>query len=183
MLRAARIGMLTKDSLRFSTILGSTAIRRSHSNTSSTQASVGCDTPRTWCRLKDNPFAGVKRPTQPKARDRLASDAKTAVILNPLGYDPDTAPITSTARVSATMVFAIETGMRANEILRLRWSDIVGAVTTVRDGKTAAVRGASRFPRAPLPYWADCRATMHAPASTCHAPPGDHATGEETADP
>ena len=93
---------------------------------------------KEWLWLKDNPFAGVKRPAQPKARDRLASDAEIAAILNALGYDPDAAPITSTARVGAAMVFAIETGMRASEILRLRWSDIVGAVAIVRDGKTAA---------------------------------------------
>ena len=103
---------------------------------------------KEWLWLKDNPFSGVKRPAQPKARDRLAGDAEIAAILNALGYDPDAAPTTSTARVGAAMTFAIETGMRASEILRLRWSDIVGAVATVRDGKTAAA--ARRVPLSSL---------------------------------
>nr|WP_288119638.1 site-specific integrase [Thiomonas sp.] len=93
---------------------------------------------KEWLWLKDNPFSGVKRPAQPKARDRLASDAEIASILNALGYDADAPPRTATARVGAAVIFAIETGMRASEILRLRWSDIAGSVATVRDGKTLA---------------------------------------------
>jgi integrase len=93
---------------------------------------------KEWLWLKENPFSGVKRPAQPKPRDRLASDDEIAAILHALGYGPESPVQTATARVGAAVVFAIETAMRAGEILRLRWSDISGSVASVRDGKTAA---------------------------------------------
>jgi integrase len=93
---------------------------------------------KEWLWLKENPFSGVKRPAQPKPRDRLASDDEVAAILHALGYGPESPVQTATARVGAAVVFAIETAMRAGEILRLHWDDISGSVAIVRDGKTAA---------------------------------------------
>jgi integrase len=68
----------------------------------------------------------------------LASDDEVAAILHALGYGPESPVQTATARVGAAVVFAIETAMRAGEILRLHWDDISGSVAIVRDGKTAA---------------------------------------------
>jgi len=79
---------------------------------------------REWGWLHENPFAGVKRPQAPRARDRLISDDELDRLLYALGYDYEKPPTTISARVGAALLFAIETAMRAGEICGLRWCDV-----------------------------------------------------------
>lgn len=77
-----------------------------------------------WGWLKDNPIKGVKRPAQPLPRDRLISDDELERLLYALGYDFEKPPTTISARVGASLLFAIETAMRAGEICGLCWDDV-----------------------------------------------------------
>lgn len=79
---------------------------------------------KEWRWLPENPLADVRRPAPPKSRDRRISDDEIERLLFALGYDYDTPPATATARTGAAMLFALETGMRAGEIVGLTWDRV-----------------------------------------------------------
>lgn len=100
-----------------------------------------------WRWLHENPMKTVKRPPPPEARDRRISEDEIERLLFALGYDYDKTPMTQTARVGAAFLFAIETGMRAGEIVALRRGEVFKdsryLTITGREigaGKTAAAR-------------------------------------------
>lgn len=97
---------------------------------------------REWKWLKDNPMREVKRPTEPEARDRLATDDEIERLLFALGYDHGAAPVTVTARAGAAMLFAIETAMRAGEIAGLTWANVKleQRYCKIEGGKTSAAK-------------------------------------------
>ncbi len=122
---------------------------------------------KEWLWLKENPFSGVKRPPQPKARDRLASDDEIAAILHALGYDPESPVVTATARVGAAVVLAIETACA-----RARYCGCDGATPADRWRLSATARQRPRPDvfHCRLGRWPSCRnchATTPSPASTC----------------
>jgi len=79
---------------------------------------------REWKWLSDNPMTGVRRPPPPQARDRRISQDEIDRLLFALGYEHERRPETITARVGAAMLFAIETAMRAGEIVALTWDRV-----------------------------------------------------------
>lgn len=79
---------------------------------------------KEWRWLPENPLAGVRRPAPPRARDRRLSDDEIERLLFALGYDYDAPPATATARTGAAMLFAVETAMRAGEIVGLTWDRV-----------------------------------------------------------
>lgn len=100
-----------------------------------------------WRWLPENPMKTVKRPPPAEARDRRISADEIERLLFALGYAADTVPATQTARVGAAFLFAIETGLRAGEIVALRrcevFADARYLTITGREigaGKTAAAR-------------------------------------------
>lgn len=93
---------------------------------------------REWGWLTVNPFSKVKRPTEAPPRDRTFSDNEIDLICHTLGYSHEKNPQNKTETVGAALMFAIETGMRAGEIVALKWSDVDKTVATVRLGKTNA---------------------------------------------
>lgn len=102
---------------------------------------------KEWRWIPANPMQEVKRPAPPPSRDRLFTQDEIDRLIVVMGYRPDELPKTSTARVCAAMLFAIETAMRAGEIVALTWADIAETVATVKVGKTAAA--ARRVPLTP----------------------------------
>lgn len=76
-----------------------------------------------WGWLRVNPARGVKRPESPPSRRRRISQDEVDRVTLSLGL---TGLETSTAaqRTGLAFLFAIETAMRAGEILGLKWSDI-----------------------------------------------------------
>ena len=97
--------------------------------------------------LSQHPMKGVTRPEKPDARDRRITPEEIEMILHVTRYDRGTPPCTTTARVGAAFIFAIETAMRAGEICALRWCEVdfkdrVCTVSgTIRGGrKTKAAR-------------------------------------------
>ena len=86
--------------------------------------------------LKISPTYKVKRPRQPKARDRRISDADIDALLEATGYERGTPPLTPRHRVAWCFLFAIETAMRAGEIVGMHWSDIDGHSIHIAKTKT-----------------------------------------------
>lgn len=79
-----------------------------------------------WHWLKHNPFKDVSRPAGNPARDRRPETDELKRLFYALNCDPQVTPVTKTARVGFAFLFAIETAMRAGEIVGLKWSDIKG---------------------------------------------------------
>lgn len=77
---------------------------------------------RKW--LKVNPCHGSIRPEAVPPRDRpLLTEEERNLITAAAGMREDVKLVTKTARVGACFLFALETGMRSGEILRLRPAD------------------------------------------------------------
>ena len=74
---------------------------------------------REWRWLNENPMKLVRRPPQPQPRDRRISEQEIERILLALGYCRDDLLKTQTSRVGAAFLLAIETAMRAGEIVKL----------------------------------------------------------------
>ena len=77
-----------------------------------------------WEVLRENPMRTVKRPPPGEARDRRISDDEIERLLFSLGYEHDKTPATASPRVGAALLFAIETAIRAGEIVKMRWQDV-----------------------------------------------------------
>ena len=97
---------------------------------------------REWRWLDASPMTGVRRPANARARDRRIADDELSRLLHCLGYARDAAPATQTARVGAAVLLAIETALRAGELARLGWADVLAERRYCRVGwgKSAAAR-------------------------------------------
>ena len=103
---------------------------------------------REWRWLAKHPMREVRRPTEPPPRDRILVDSEIDLLLHVLGYAPDQTPMTISARLGAAMLFAIETAMRAGEIVRLQWRDVEGPVACTSGKTLAATRRVPLSPEA-----------------------------------
>lgn len=77
-----------------------------------------------WNWLQEHPLQKVRRPAPSKPRDRRITGNEIERILSACGYSYDSPPDTAQARVGAAFLFAIETAMRAGEIVRLAWENV-----------------------------------------------------------
>ena len=95
---------------------------------------------KKWRWLADNPLKHVRRPAVPPSRDRLISNDELERLVFASGYDDHLFPETVSAKVGAALLFAIETALRAGEIVKLCWQDveIEKRYLRVRDSKTTA---------------------------------------------
>ncbi len=77
---------------------------------------------REWKWLAHNPLKDVRRPPEPQPRDTLISKGQQEAILEALGFDGRRV-LTKQHRVAVAFLLALETAMRAGEIVGLRWTD------------------------------------------------------------
>lgn len=75
---------------------------------------------REWGWIKTNPMADVRKPSKPPPRDRRVSLEEIDKLLAVSGADLSKV----TARAIHAFRFAVETGMRAGEIVGLEWSRV-----------------------------------------------------------
>lgn len=79
---------------------------------------------REWQWLDDNPMRDVRRPRNPPPRRRRISQREIERLCMALGYTWPEAPTTLSHQVALMFLLAIETAMRAGEILSLNKSTI-----------------------------------------------------------
>lgn len=115
---------------------------------------------REWGWLTDNPMRDVRRPaSRPPRRRRVSPDEADRITLA-LGWDGASPPQNASQRVAVAFLFAIETAMRAGEIVDLTW-DRVGekSVTLPRtkngDQREVPLSSSARALLALLPHDGD----------------------------
>lgn len=77
-----------------------------------------------WRWVSESPLSGVRRPKEPKPRDRRISEGEIEKLTFALGYGAGKPPLTVSARAALVFLFAIETGARASEICGLTWDRV-----------------------------------------------------------
>lgn len=95
---------------------------------------------REWGLIKVNPVSDVRKPTKPPARDRLPTEDEIDRLTHSAGSDLSKA----TARSFHAFLFAIETAMRAGEIVGLEWDKVdlvrrVARLTQTKNGRPREV--------------------------------------------
>jgi integrase len=93
---------------------------------------------KEWGLISASPMDDVKKPASPEPRDRLA----TAAELERLALSAGTDLTNSTARAFHAFLFAVETGMRAGEIIGLVWErvDLDNRVARLAQTKNGTAR-------------------------------------------
>jgi len=74
---------------------------------------------REWRLMQENPMRDVRRPKQPPPRRRRITDDEIRRLCAALGYQWPAKPQNTSQRVALAFLFALETAMRAGEILSL----------------------------------------------------------------
>ena len=77
-----------------------------------------------WEYLKNNLLSLVEKPQEPPPRTRRYSQEEIDRLLFVSGFDFEKPSETMISRVGASVLFAIETAMRAGEICNLTWEDV-----------------------------------------------------------
>jgi integrase len=97
---------------------------------------------KEWNWLPENPMSKVRRPAEPPARKARWSDDEIERCLLACGYDRSEPPETAQSRVGAALLFALETAMRAGEIVGLTWPhvDLVARVAHLPKTKNGLPR-------------------------------------------
>lgn len=95
---------------------------------------------KEWGMLSVNPLSDVRKPRKPEARNRLPTADELARLAHVAGDDLSKA----TARAYHAFLFAIETAMRAGEIVGLTWDRIdavrrVAKLTLTKNGRSREV--------------------------------------------
>jgi integrase len=98
-----------------------------------------------WGWLKENPISKIKRPKNPKHRDRRISDEERDAVLEKLGYTglhPVTQDyiLTKQHLVGIFFLLALETAMRLSEICNLKPEDVFDKYVVVRKSKNGDKR-------------------------------------------
>lgn len=79
---------------------------------------------REWGWLRVNPMRDVRSPAEGPPRERRVTDAEMEAMRLALGWPDDRVPDTSSARVALCACVALETAMRAGELLSLEWAQV-----------------------------------------------------------
>lgn len=79
---------------------------------------------KEWGWLHENPLQRVTKPEAPPPRTRRLVGNELDRILLALGYSEDAPPDTVSARIGLAALFAVETAMRAGEIVGLTWPHV-----------------------------------------------------------
>ncbi|ACO74783.1 Probable integrase/recombinase protein [Laribacter hongkongensis HLHK9] len=74
---------------------------------------------REWKWCSSNPVQGVRRPPEPPPREQRISDNMADALIRSMGYTRWALPQNKIQRVAMAFLFAMETGMRAGEIVGL----------------------------------------------------------------
>lgn len=98
--------------------------------------------------LHNNPVTKVTKPSEAKPRYRRISGDETEKILNACGYTLGEIPTTQRHFVAWCFLFAIETAMRAGEILSIKWVNVYDDFIVLPDTKNGSKREVPLLPSA-----------------------------------
>jgi integrase len=101
---------------------------------------------RRW--LRSNPMADVRRPSPPASRKRRIAPEEVLQVMVATGLDDGDKAETAMQRVGLAFLFALETAMRAGEIVGMRWEDVREKAVTLPATKNGDVREVPLSPRA-----------------------------------
>lgn len=104
---------------------------------------------KEWGYAKSNPFADVRRPANPPARDRLISGPEVRKILRALGWKK-APPETLQQQAGFAFLLGLSTAMRASEILKAKYRGNVARLDDTKNGTRRDVplsRGAAHMVR------------------------------------
>lgn len=101
---------------------------------------------KEWRWLKSNPVSDVRRPRNPKHRDRLISDDEIRSMLEGFGYDGVVE--TKSQLLAVYFLFAMETAMRLGEICGLESGDFFDDYVVLWDSKNGDKRYVPLSPEA-----------------------------------
>lgn len=79
---------------------------------------------REWKWITHNPVRDVRKPPAPQPRSRRISESEVRAMVKALGYVSGTPPETLQHEVAIALLLAIETAMRAGEIVGLTWDRV-----------------------------------------------------------
>ena len=99
---------------RLNSVCGSTVIRDISILYAATKLAIN-----EWHWMDRNPLKDIGKPAENPSRERRISNDEIAVLITRSGYSPGVTPLTVREKIMAAFLFAIETGMRAQEITGL----------------------------------------------------------------
>ena len=96
-------------------------------------------TRKEWGWITVNPIADVKRPSDPSARKRLIEDDERDKVVEALGYAEDLPVITVSQKIAVAFLVAMETGMRAGELVKCNVDGKVARLAITKNGDAREV--------------------------------------------
>lgn len=90
--------------------------------------------------IAHNPFRDVKKPKEAKARVRRVSEEEITIICSICKYERGTTPQNKTQMVAWCFLFALETAMRASEIIGMTWTNVFSEHVHLSDTKNDSSR-------------------------------------------
>jgi len=100
---------------------------------------------KEWKMIPANPVKDVKKPSKPKGRDRLITRQEIKLMLRGMNYSPHLQPIgTPTQSIAVCFLLALRTGMRAGDLVGLKWSNISPRHATIPIDKVGRKNGTGR---------------------------------------
>ena len=83
---------------------------------------------KEWGWIAVNPITDIKRPSDPPSRNRLITDEERDKMVEALSYEDDLPVITVSQKIAVAFLIAMETGMRAGELVKCRVSGKVASL-------------------------------------------------------
>lgn len=90
--------------------------------------------------MSSSPLMDIAKPQQAPHRDRRISQAEIDLILKAFAYYPTFTPINQKQQTAWAFIFAIETAMRAGEIVGMTWSNVYDEYVLLPDTKNGTSR-------------------------------------------
>ncbi len=95
---------------------------------------------RDWKWMQHDPMADVRRPPKPKHRERTINRHEIRAMCRVMGYMTGRPPESKTDMAAYAFLLALRTGMRAGEIVGMKWAHFHGKWVTLPDTKNGTAR-------------------------------------------